>query len=89
MLVRIHDVNGTVVMWHRVRLGLPPEHEAARWEAALTQLPTIFEASAALRTPVGGAAAGLVTLAFLALRATRAMRWRRAADTTPKAHKRA
>ena len=69
LLVRIHNVNGTTVMQHRLPLGLPPEAEALRWEYALA-MPSVLETAAEYRWLVtigGGIVVGWVMVVCAAL----------------------
>ena len=67
--MRIHNVNGTTVMQHRLPLGLPPEAEALRWEYALA-MPSVLETAAEYRWLVtigGGIVVGWVMVVCAAL----------------------
>lgn len=64
LLVRIHDVEGSVRLAHRLPLGLPSDVEAARWQRALEEMPTIFEGAAVLRAPLALAVVAAMLIAI-------------------------
>ncbi len=65
--VRVHDVNGAVVLRHELRLGIGAEAEAARWTNAIARLPTVYDGARWVRLPlaVGGLAALACMIACL------------------------
>lgn len=60
MQIQLHAENGSVVLRHRLPLGLTAEQEGARWRAA-AEMPDVFDAGGALRGPLS-AAIGLMLL---------------------------
>ena len=68
LVARVHDVRGATVLEHSLPLGLSPEQEAARWQAALQAMPTVYDGAAVLHGPalLGGLLVGAGAAALLA-----------------------
>ena len=71
MVLRLHDVDGAPLLAHALPLGMGAALERRRWQAALDEVPSVFDEAARARWPLalfasGGAAAALLVAARLA-----------------------